>query len=164
MNDSLLIAVEPLAECTGDWYRYEVIDISTVLRDFAHEAAAYVAQIGAAWKIHGANAGYGVVVVSHLLFDLEVSGRSQTLDYEISSCPVGRLDREAGMRLNCHMVEMGQSRLGHFDSFVDCEEARWLCQIVHYCDNDRPKEFVSLLDDVDVPEVDRVEAARVERS
>jgi hypothetical protein len=151
MSDSLLIAVEPLAECAGDWCRHKVIDISTVLRDFAHEAAAYVAQIGAAWKIHGTNAGYGVVVVSHLLFDLEISGRSQTLNYEIGSRPLGRLNRETGMRLNCHMVEVGQGRLGHFDSLVDCEEAGRLCQIVHYCDNDRPEEFVSLRDHVNVP-------------
>ena len=109
--------------------------------------------------VHGADARHGVVVVGHLLLDLEVAGRPQTLDDEVGLDRRRGLHGEPGERDDRDPVAFRQARLGELDPVVDREQPRRLLGVVHDGDDDLPEQLQRLVDDVDVTVVERVETA-----
>ncbi len=139
-------------------------DFLTVLRDLPHKAATDVAQPGRAWKVHRADACDGLVVLRHLLFDFEVFAVAEPLDNEVDTEIPSGLNGEPGLRFDGDTIEMRERLLGQFDPLGNREQTARFGVVVHHNNDHVSKKFVRLLDDVDMPEVQRIKAARIHHS
>ena len=138
---------------------------TTVPGDLPHEAAADETAIHAARQVDGADPGHGVVGERHLLLDLEVAGVAQALDDEVDAGDARRVDRQPAVGDDvapAGQADVGGALVDQADPFVDGEHARRLLVVVHHGDDDVAEQLGRLLDDVEVAEVDRVEAAGIE--
>ena len=139
-------------------------DVLTVLRNLPHKATTNEAQPGRARQVHGADTCDGVIVLRHLLFDFEVFAVAESLDNEVDAKIRSSLNSKPRLRFHGDTIEMRESLLGKFDPLGNREETARFGVVVHHGDDHASEEFVRLFDDVDMPKVQRVEAARVHHS
>ena len=138
---------------------HEVVDGATVGGDLPDEPARHEPDVGPARQEHGPHAGGGVVHVRHLLLDVEVDRVAQALDDEVGAGVGGRLHRQPVELLDLDGRQVGEAGGGELDALVGSEQSGRLLVVVQHADHDVAEQLHRLVDDVDVAEVERIEAA-----
>ncbi len=138
--------------------------ISTVVRDLPDETATDERQRRVTGQVDGTHTGSKVIGVRHLLFDLEVAARAEALDDEVDTGITRCIDGEAGKGpdLDHSLATKWLDRLvDHRKSFIERKQTARFRRIVHGCDDDVTEQLECLLDNTEVSEMNRVEAARI---
>jgi hypothetical protein len=132
--------------------------------DFANEAAADVGEIRPTRNEDGSDAGQGNIVVSHLLFDVEIVRRAKTFHDDVSTGSSSSLNGEPGKRTNGDILTVTDCLLGKCHSLIGGEQSRGLRWVMQHTNDDCTKHLKRLINNVKVPEVHRVKASGDERN
>jgi hypothetical protein len=127
--------------------------------DFADEATADKGEIWPTRNEDGSDAGQGNIVVSHLLFDIEIVSCAKTFHDDVSTRSSGSLNRESAKRTNGDALTVTDCLLGKCHSLIGGEQSRGLRGIMQHTNNDCSKHLECLINNVKVPEVHRVKAS-----
>lgn len=138
--------------------------VSTVVRDLPDETAADERQCRVAGQVDGTHAGSDVIGMRHLLLDLEVAARAKALDDEVDPGVTRCIDSEAGKGPDLdHSVATKRCYrlVDHRKSFIERKQTARFRRIMHGRDDDVTEQLECLLDNIEMPEMNRVEAARI---
>ena len=105
-----------------------------------------------------------MVGMGHLLLDFEIASVTKALENEVGVELVGGVNSQTVERLDTHGGQVGQAGPNHCDSLVDGEDARWFRGVVHRHNGDPTEELDTLLDNIDMAKMQRIEAARVQHA
>ena len=139
-----------------------MVDSPTMNSDLADEPAAHERHVGTSRHVHRSDPGHRMVGVRHLLLDVEIGCRTQTLHDEVGSEVTGRVDGQSWVRHHSHGGQVRNTRLRETHSGLEIDDTRWLARIVHGGDHDRTEQFDRLLDDVEMSDVERIETSGIQ--
>lgn len=134
-----------------------MVDSTTVGTDLANESTAHERHVGSGRHVHRSHTRHRMVGVGHLLFDVEITRRAQTLHHEVGAEFARCVDGETRKGRDSRRGQMGDARPDESHPSLEIDDTGRFARIVHRGDHHGTEQFDRLFHDVEVTDVERIE-------